>query len=87
MAEIKKKVWPKLFQEMLEGKKKFDLRLADFGIKEGDMLILEEYNPETKKYTGRSIKKKVKWLTKFNPTECYSLEDIKKFGFWEIELE
>ncbi len=87
MAEIKKKTWPKFFQEVLEGKKKFDLRLADFDLKEGDTLILEEYNPETERYTGRSIKKKVKWLAKLNPTEYHSLEKIEKFGFWEIEME
>ncbi len=87
MAEIKKKTWPNSFQAALEGKKKFDLRLADFDLKEGDMLVLEEYDPKTKQYTGRSIKKKVKWLFKWNPTEAYTIENIKKFGFWEIETE
>ena len=85
--DIHKKTWPKFFQEVLDGKKKFELRLADFDIKEGDMLILEEYDPKTKKYTGRSIKKKVKWLTKWNPTEAHNFKEIKKFGFWEIEME
>lgn len=85
--EIHKKTWPKSFQEIVDGKKKFDLRLADFELHEGDILILEEYEPKTKKYTGRSIKKKVKSLAKFNPAEAHSLEDIKKFGFYEIEME
>jgi len=87
MVEIKKKKWPKYFQEMLDGKKKFEVRLADFELKKGDILVLEEFDPETKKYTGRTAKKKVKFVTKFNPTEAYSPEDIKKFGFYEIELE
>lgn len=56
--EIKKKTWPKYFQEILEGKKKFEVRLADFDVKEGNTLILEEYDPKTKKYTGRTIKRK-----------------------------
>ena len=84
---IKKKTWPKYFQEILEGKKKFEVRLADFEIKEGDTLILEEYNPETKEYTGRTIKKEVGFVTKFNPTRVHSQEEIKKYGFWEIELK
>jgi len=84
---IKKKTWPKYFQEILEGKKKFEVRLADFEIKEGDTLILEEYNPETKKYTGRAIKKEVGFVTKFNPIRAHSQEEIKKYGFWEIELK
>jgi len=87
MADIKKKTWPELFQKILDGKKNSDLRLADFDIKEGDILVLEEYNPETKGYTGRTIKKKVKNLNKFNPIKAYSTEDINKFGFYIIELE
>lgn len=85
--EIKKKTWPKCFQEILEGKKKFEVRLADFDIKEGDILILEEYDPETKKYTGRSIKKQVGFVTKFNISEAHAQEEIEKYGFWEIELK
>ncbi len=85
--EIKKKTWPKYFNEILEGKKKFELRLADFDIKEGDTLILEEDNPDTKTYTGRSVRKKVIFVTKFNPTEAHDVEDIKKFGFWETGTE
>ena len=85
--EIKKKSWPEHFQKILEGKKKFDLRLADFEVKEGDILIFEEYDPKTKKYTGRSIRKKVNFATKFNPTEAHTSEEIKKFGFWEIGIE
>lgn len=39
---IKKKIWPKFFEEVKSGKKKFEVRVADFNIKEGDTLILEE---------------------------------------------
>jgi len=85
--EIKKKTWPKEFQEILEGKKKFEIRLADFNIKEGDLLILEEYNPETKKYTGRIIRKKVSFVTKPELDKWYNLKDIKKFGLYGIGLE
>jgi len=87
MVEIKKKTWPEQFQKMLDGKKNTDLRLADFEIKEGDILILEEYNPKTKQYTGRLIKKKVKNLNKVNLMEFHSAENIKKFGHYVIELK
>ncbi|MDD5192236.1 MAG: DUF3850 domain-containing protein [Candidatus Nanoarchaeia archaeon] len=85
--EIKKKTWPEYFQEVLKGKKKFEIRLADFDIKEGDVLILEEYDPKTKKYTGRTIKKKVGFVTKFDIAKAYPLEDIKRFGLWNIGIE
>ena len=85
--EIKKKVWPEYFQMILNGKKKFELRLADFEIKEGDVLILEEFDPETNTYTGRKIKKKAASIIKFNPTRMHRIEEIKKFGFYIIELK
>ena len=85
--EIRKKCWPKEFEMVLKGEKNMELRLADFELNKGDILILEEYDPQTKKYTGRKIKKKVKNLTKWNPTLAHSIEEIKKFGFYEIEME
>lgn len=68
-------------------KKTTDLRLADFEIKEGDVLVLEEYNPETKSYTGRVLKKRVKNLNKVKLTDFHAPEDISKHGHWIIELE
>ena len=85
--EIKKKTWPELFQRMFDGKKNTDLRLADFEIKGGDVLVLEEYNPETKEYTGRVLKKKVKNLNKVNLTDFHTPEQITKSGHWIIEFE
>ena len=87
MAEVKKKTWPELFQKILDGKKNSDVRLADFEIKERDTLVLEEYNPETKKYTGRVIRKKIKNLTKLKLADFNSIDDINKYGHWLIELE
>ena len=84
--EIKKKVWPEYFKMIKEGKKKFELRLADFNAKKGDILVLEEYNSKTKKYTGRTMKKKVKSLIKINPVKMYSIKDIKKYGFYIMEI-
>ena len=85
--EIKKKTWPNYFQEVLDGKKKFEVRLADFDIEEGDILSLEEFDPKSKKYTGRKIDKKVVFVTKFNPLDTHSVEQLKKFGLYEIGLE
>lgn len=84
---IKKKTWPKYFQEVLDGKKKFEVRLGDFDIKEGDILVLEEYEPKTKKYTGRTIKKKVTFVTKLNIADIHTTEQLKKYGLWGIGME
>lgn len=66
MAIIKKKIGPKYFNLVKSGKKRFELRLADFDIKESDSLVLEEWNPETRQYTGRRIEKKVNFVLRFN---------------------
>lgn len=84
---IKKKVWPEYFQQIMNKTKKFELRLADFELKENDTLILEEYDPETNTYTGRKVTKKAKSIIKFNPLRMHNPEEIKKHGFYIIELE
>jgi len=57
MSTIVKKCWPEYFQLILDGQKTYELRLADFKCKPGDILVLKEWSPETKEYTGREIKK------------------------------
>ena len=64
MKKIHKKVWPKYFQKILDGKKTYELRLADWECKEGDILVLQEWDPETKEYTGRKVEKEVTYLGK-----------------------
>ncbi len=87
MSEIIKKTWPEFFEKILNGKKKFELRLADFEVKEGDILVLKEYDPKEKKFTGREIKKKVEKVIHVNPTKMYSLDEIETYGFNIIELK
>ena len=65
MAVIEKKIWPKYFELVKSGKKKLELRLADFKIKKGDILLLREWDLKTKKYTGREIRKKVSYVLRF----------------------
>jgi len=48
MATIKKKLWPQYFDAVVAGKKKYELRLNDFEINEGDTLALEEWDPKQK---------------------------------------
>ena len=85
--EIRKKIWPEWFDKIKEGKKTVDLRLADFDIKEGDILVLEEWDPDKKKYTGRILRKKVSNLSKVQLLDFHPVEEIEKFGHWVIEFE
>jgi len=84
---IKKKCWPEIFELVKSGKKKFDLRLADFDIQEGDTLVLEEWDPETKKYTGRNIKKKAEYVLKFDLNKFGQEKEIKEKGLLVIQLK
>ena len=88
MSLIKKKVWPQYFDEIVSGKKKFELRLNDFEVKEGDVLLLEEWDPNTKEYTGRKIEKKVTYVLKFKTDKLFwSEEEIKERGLQVISIE
>lgn len=86
MAIIKKKIWPKYFDLVKSGKKKFEVRVADFRIKENDILLLEEWNPKTKKYTGRKLRKKVKYVLKFKLDNFGQKKEIGKRGLYVIQL-
>jgi len=86
MMIIRKKIWPEYFKLVKSGKKKFELRLADFEIKEGDILVLEEWDPKKKKYTGRRIRKKVKYVLKFHLNDFYQRKEIEKKGLYVIQL-
>lgn len=86
MAVVHKKIWPKWFRIMKSGKKNVELRLADFKIKSGDILLLEEWNTKERKYTGKFLRKMVKRVIKFNPLDFYKVKDIKKYGCYLIEF-
>jgi len=64
VKRIEKKAWPEYFEKILSGDKTFELRLADFDVDEGDTLVLREWDPKTKNYTGRKIEKKVSFVFK-----------------------
>jgi hypothetical protein len=48
------KCWPKFYQAILDGDKSFEIRKDDRNFHVGDELLLREWDPITKCYTGRS---------------------------------
>lgn len=86
MKIIKKKIWPKYFKDVKSGKKKFELRLADFKVLAGDTLLLEEWNHKKKEYTGRKIKKKVKYVLRFTLNDFGQKKEIEKKGLYVIQF-
>lgn len=46
MAAIHKKIWPEFFELIMSGKKKTEVRLGDFEVHEGDVLVFEEWDKD-----------------------------------------
>ena len=67
------KCWPEFFDAALTGDKPFELRRDDRGFREGDTLLIREWEPETKDHTGRECRKRV----------TYALRDASGFGLEE----
>ena len=87
MAVIRKKTWKDLFEKVLSGEKKFDVRIADFDVKEGDMLVLEEWDEEKKDYTGRKIEADVSFVLRTKDMKFWSQEDIDRYGFQVMQFK
>ena len=85
---IKKKTWPEFFELILSGKKKYDMRVNDFDISEGDTLVLEEWDPETKQYTGRKLEKEVGYVGRWKLGDAFFPEkEVMEKGIQIISLK
>lgn len=62
--EHKLKIIPKYFKEIVDGNKNFEVRKNDRNYKIGDTLILKEYDPIKKNFTGNSAKTTVIYILK-----------------------
>lgn len=85
VREITKKVWPENFESLLNGKRGCDLRVNDFKVNEDDIMVFKEWDPEKKRYTGRSVRRVVKRVNELKPLDYYTATDLKK-GLLVIEL-
>lgn len=80
MKEIRKKIWPEYFEKVKSGEKNFELRKDEDGAEVGDILILEEWVPETKEYTGRSVRRTARYIIR-NATEWGLMSGYCIIGF------
>ena len=89
MAIIKKKISTKYYELVVAGKKKFELRLADFDVAEGDTLLLEEWagEGENRVFTGRTIEKKVAYILKFDLDAFGQKKEIEEKGLYVLQFE
>jgi len=87
MAVVEKKIPPEFYELIASGKKKFELRVADFDIQEGDNLVLNELDSKAKKYTGMEIKRKVGYKLFFQLDKFGQRKMIEKHGLYVLQLE
>ena len=85
--KIEKKIWPEFIEKIISGEKTFELRLADFECNPGDILVLKEWDPEKKEYTGRVLEKEVAYVMKTKEVKFWPQEEVEKFGFQVISLK
>ena len=58
------KSWPQLFEAALTGAKTHDLRRAgDRDYRVGDTLLLQEFDPDTQRYSGRELRVRITYIT------------------------
>ena len=77
---VEKKSWPSEFGSIRSGAKRFDARLADWRCRPGDTLVLREWNPKTRRYTGRVVRKKVRYVVKTKSFKYFTKKEINKYG-------
>lgn len=90
MKRVEKKVQPPYFQAILDGRKNYELRLADFTVNKGDILVLKEWDPNAQCYTGRELEREVTYTAVFSLADLgkfWSKEDLEKHGIQVISLK
>jgi len=79
--KIIKKIFRESFENILSGKKNFEVRIEDdCKFEEGDILVLKEIDGN-KNFTGRKIVKKIKFILRTKNVDYWNKEEINKYGF------
>ena len=58
------KCWPGPFQATIDARKLHEFRRDDRGFKDGDLLLLREWEPNRADYTGRMLIVRVTYLSR-----------------------
>ena len=85
--ELIKKCDKSIFEKILSGEKKFEVRLGNLEINGGDTLTLRECEENNGAETGREVRKKVGFLLRTKELPWWSEGDKNKFGFVVMQLE
>jgi len=79
MAHHNLKTWPPYFQNILDGRKTFEIRKNDRDFQVGDSLELHEFEPgQGGGITGRSVLVDVIYMTDWNQRDGYVVMAIRQ---------
>ncbi len=73
------RILKRFFEPVLAGTKKFEIRFDDRGYKKGDFIVMHEYSDEAPHYSGRTITKRIGFITNYEQKEgfvVFSLLDL-----------
>lgn len=70
------KIQPQYYESVRKRVKTFEIRRNDRNFKVGDILVLNEFNPETNELTGKWIERKVVYITDYAQQENYVVMSI-----------
>lgn len=85
--KIYKKVQQEYFEAIIEGRKQFEIRLADFKYKPGDTLVLLEQKQGAKKLTGRKLECEILFAINTKLSEkWWPKKKIDKYGLVVLSL-
>jgi hypothetical protein len=79
------KTWPEPFSALVAGDKTFEFRKNDRDFKDGDVLVLAEFDPEKKEHSGRRIFSEVTYIVhgpKFRIPKGFCIMSLKKRGLF-----
>jgi Domain of unknown function (DUF3850) len=67
------KSWPQFFELILSGKKTHELRrIDDRDFRVGDLLLLQEFDAKTNRYSGRELTVRITYITSADLPCAYS---------------
>lgn len=80
MATHRLKTWPQFYEAVVSGWKLFEIRKNDRDFKLLDFLLLEEWEPETRMYTGRAALAQITYITDFAQKPGFVVLGIRVSG-------
>jgi len=79
------KTWPEYFEDLKAGIKTFEVRYNDRKFAVEDIVILQNYNLDTKEYSGEQLYFKIKYIVNWN--DNIITEMALKVGYSILGLE